>query len=1046
MFLLDKRINVIAKELKDLCIKQSFPILQWQYKEGRYFRPDEADQSSVSYENFDTKTMYWHGMDRHYWFKTTFEVPEALDGKQMWFRAGSLDGWDARNPQFVFFLNGKPIQGMDTNHREVLITESAKAGEAYRFDLQAWAGNVADDLHLTTSVYELDPKIAKLYYDIQVPLEAFSRMDKESRAYLSLLKALDDTINLLDLRTPYSDAFYASLDQALDFIEKTIYEDLAGHDEVIASCIGHTHIDVAWWWTVEQTREKVVRSFSTVLKLMDEYPDYHFMSSQAVLYAFLKERYPDLYSQVKERIAEKRWEPEGGMWVEADCNVTSGESLVRQFLHGKRFFRDEFGVDNVILWLPDVFGYSGALPQIMKKSGIDYFMTTKLAWNQLNKIPHDTFNWRGIDGSEVFTHMITTLGVGQPVENFFTTYNGELHPDAIMGGWERYQEKAINNDILISYGFGDGGGGPTRKMLETSARMDKGVMGIPKVRQVFARQYFDELHDRVKDDPRLDTWEGELYFEYHRGTLTSMARNKRSNRKSELGLMDTEFLSVLTHENTNEKLDPLWKTVLVNQFHDILPGTSIHEVYEVTKQEYQEVKETLETIQDERLDDLTDTLNTDNKEAGSGLMVLNTTGFERSDIVDLGEVKAKALVDSQGKLWPVQDTAQGGAIAYVDNLPAKGYETFALSEETVESESAFSFSDDFNLETPFYSVRFNEKGELASVYDKENDREILQEGQAGNVFRMYEDKPLDYDNWDIENYYVEKFWDWDSYDVFEWTEKGPVRATLHIEKSLSKSTLSQDIHFYKDKRRIDFVTKVDWKEAQHLLKVHFPVDIHTDEATFDIQFGNLKRKTHTNTSWDVARFESCGQKWVDLSEGHYGVSLLNDCKYGHSVHDSNIGLTLIKSGIVPNPVTDQEMHYFSYSLYPHAGDWRQGQTVKESYFFNQETFSRPVALDQQKNLESFSLASVNKANVVIETIKYAVDDEDIIVRLYESDNAKTKTSLNWGERVSRVVECNLMEEDLEDQADFKLRDEGEGSAFDFEIKPYEIKTYRLTLA
>ena len=268
---------------------------------------------------------------------------------------------------------------------------------------------------------------------------------------------------------------------------------------MIATCIGHTHIDVAWWWTVAQTREKVARSFATVLKLMEEYPNYKFMSSQPQLYVFLKERYPELYEKVKERIREKRWEPEGGMWVEADCNLTSGESLVRQFMHGKRFFREEFGVDNRILWLPDVFGYSGALPQIMKKCGIDYFMTTKLAWNQFNKVPYDTMRWRGIDGTEVLTHLITTLDVEQPVANFFTTYNGMLHPGAVMGGWMRYQNKDINNDILISYGYGDGGGGPTREMLEISVRMEKGVKGIPKVRQEFARTYFDELKDRVKE-------------------------------------------------------------------------------------------------------------------------------------------------------------------------------------------------------------------------------------------------------------------------------------------------------------------------------------------------------------------------------------------------------------------------------------------------------------------------------------------------------------------------------------------------------------------
>ena len=373
-------------------------------------------------------------------------------------------------------------------------------------------------------------------------------------------------MNLLDLRTPYSEDFYQSIRAAEQYLEKTVYGDMAGCADVVATCIGHTHIDVAWWWTVAQTREKVARSFATVLKLMEEYPQYRFMSSQPQLYQFLKERYPDMYERIKARIREERWEPEGGMWLEADTNLTSGESLVRQLFYGKKFFREEFGTDSRILWLPDVFGYSGALPQIMKKSGIDYFMTTKLAWNQIDKMPYDTFMWKGIDGSTVFTHLITTLGVGQSEEDFFTTYNGMLHPDAIMGGWHRYQNKDINNDILVAFGYGDGGGGPTREMLETAKRMEKGICGIPKVRQEFSRVYFDELYERVKDSRRLPVWEGELYFEYHRGTYTSMGRNKRANRKSEILMMDVELLCTLAAlrgmQTPAEELERMWNCLL----------------------------------------------------------------------------------------------------------------------------------------------------------------------------------------------------------------------------------------------------------------------------------------------------------------------------------------------------------------------------------------------------------------------------------------------------------------------------------------------------
>ncbi len=1040
MDFLDKRVMVICQELEKLKVKQRFPIPCWQYKEGFFLTPQEAKADAGEWSRFDSSTMHWYGPDRHCWFQTSYTVPDELDGTRMWLHACTqIDEADhGRNPQFLLFINGEPVQGMDLNHMDVLLREQAQAGETLDIQLQAYTGTLHSEFALRGEMQEIDADIEKLYYDLWVPLAAFPRMEPESQDRLALTHVLNETVNLLDLRTPYSQEFYASIQAASDYISKKLYEDLAGWQEITASCIGHTHIDVAWWWTVAQTREKTARSFSTVLKLMEEYPDYHFMSSQPQLYWFLKERYPKQFEKIKERVKEGRWEPEGGMWVEADCNLTSGESLVRQFMHGKRFFKEEFGVDNRILWLPDVFGYSGALPQIMKKCGIDYFMTTKLAWNQFNKVPYDTMRWRGIDGTEVLTYLITTLDVGQPVSNFFTTYNGCLHPDSIMGGWARYQNKDINNDILICYGYGDGGGGPDRKMLETSKRMQKGIRGIPKVRQVFARQFFDELKERVEGDRRLPVWEGELYFEYHRGTYTSMARNKRSNRKAELGLMDLELLSVMASKLAPEissksrtvpypskDLDEIWKTVLLNQFHDILPGSSIQEVYEVTRKEYEAADARIRELSTERMQAVAGD--------GDGVTLFNTTGSSRSDIVlfDAGSLDAQALQDSEGNLYPVQQT-EDGAVVYMKYLPPKGYRTFAKVKEAKQPEIPFVLTGERMLETPFYIIELDEQGVFTRIYDKENDREVLQQGARANLMRMYEDKPIYYDNWDIDIYYTEKFWDADGLESMKWSQAGPVRITLMLERRISSSLIRQSIHFYADSRRIDFETYVDWKEHQHLLKVHFPVDIHTDEAAFDIQFGNLTRKTHANTSWDKARFESCGQKWMDLSEGHYGVSLLNDCKYGHSVKDSNMALTLIKSGIEPNPATDQEEHYFTYALYPHAGGWREAGTVREAYWLNQPV----LAADGGQPGSCYSLAVVDKENIVLETVKAAEDGTGTVYRMYESENAKTKAHLTVKQPFTKAYICNLLEET---QAEAQV----EGNRVAFTCRPYEIVTVKV---
>lgn len=1021
MYYIEQRIQVICNQLAHFRFRESRSLPDWQYKKGQFFRPEEAEAASDPWEKFDCQTMRWYadyaGTDQfegkfqgqstdfhgipgtHYWFRSRVTIPRDFAGKSVWLRIHTqIEEWDdGKNPQFLVFINGQVVQGADMNHREVLLSRQAQGGQTLDVDIQAYTGTLHREFAFLADLYVLDEEINHLYYDLLVPLQAFPRMEEDSKLRLDIRTVLNDTINLLDLRQPYSREFYASLRRAQAHITRELYEKMGGWDQVVATCIGHTHIDVAWWWTVAQTREKVVRSFATVLKLMEEYPNYKFMSSQPVLYDFLKQRYPELYEKIKQRVAEGRWETEGGMWLEADCNLTSGESLVRQFLYGKRFFREEFGQDSKILWLPDVFGYSGALPQIMKKSGVDYFMTTKLAWNQINRIPNDTFLWRGIDGSEVLTHLITTLGVGQdPKESFFTTYNGMLHPDAIMGGWERYQNKEINNDILISYGYGDGGGGPTRQMLETSQRMEQGIRGIPKVRQETARTYFDQLNRRVKDNRRLETWEGEFYFEYHRGTYTSMARNKRGNRKSELAMMDLETLGVLSGDYPAQAATRLWRDViLLNQFHDILPGSSIAEVYDVTKQEYAALEQEVSGLIQARLEALAG--------AGDGVTVFNTLGFARSDVVRLGQLSAQALEDGAGRRYPVQQTA-AGAVAYLENLPAKGYVTLRRAEG--QAPSPFLRRDDFHLETPYYSVTLDSKGRFASLLDKEHDRELMKPGTLGNLLRVYEDKPIYYDNWDIDRYYTEKHYDVEDLQSLAWTEDGPVQTTLELCYGFCGCTLRQRIHFYANTRRIDFETVVDWKLHQHLLKAEFPLDIHTDEATFDVQFGNVTRKVHANTSWDKARFESCGQKWMDYSEGHYGVSLLNDCKYGHSVLEGVVALTLIKSGVEPNPNADVETHRFTYALYPHGETWKQAGTVQESYKLNQPAYVLPAGTPGK----TYSYAAVDKSNVILETVKQAEDGQGTILRLYECENARTKFTLTVPPTTTQACITNLLEE------------------------------------
>ncbi|MDR0464045.1 MAG: hypothetical protein LBG94_02895, partial [Treponema sp.] len=823
-----ERAQVICRELLQLAIVQSEDIKNWKIKDGLFWSPDEADGAKQPWQEFETGSQKWTGKNRNSWFTAFFKVPESFKNKPFSFTFYTqAQGWDARNPQFLLFINGKAVCGLDVNHKDVFVTESANTDDSYRIDLQGFTGSEINEIELIAKAAQISPDIMKLYYDLITVLGIIARLSntaKNEKTQIDLEAAIEKTINVIDLREPHSENFYASVKEALCVIKEEIYTKLAGFNDITASCVGHTHIDVAWWWTVAQTRQKTARSFATALKYMDEYHDFIFMSSQPQLYKFVKEHQPLLYERIKERVSEGRWEAEGGMWLEADCNLTSGESLIRQFLYGKRFFKEEFGVDSKILWLPDVFGYSAALPQIMKLCGIDYFMTTKLSWNQFNRIPYDTFWWRGIDGSEVFTHMITTTGAKDTMSQYFTTYNGNLCPNEVMGAWERYQQKELNNDVLIAYGYGDGGGGPTQEMIETGLRLSTGIKAAPKVRFASARQYFDELYEKLKDNKKLPRWTGELYFEYHRGTYTSMARNKRSNRKSEFLLQDLEFISVLTDDLPYPKaaLDEMWETLLLNQFHDILPGSSIKEVYDVTKLEYAQLYEKASALINERLNFLSGL-------SAGDLLIVNTLGFTRDDILEIScELNANILTNGQ-KQYVCQKTAEGNTIAYVKDIPAKGFLTLGFGNALDEISNPITI-DGLKIDTPFYTAEFDNKGFITRLFHKETCREVLMtDNIRGNELRVYEDKPMDYDNWDIDIYYTEKSWLADDTVSVRWIENGPVRASLLVERTFLQSTIRQKIHFYAGIPRIDFESYVKWNQSQLLLRAHFNTGIKTPE-------------------------------------------------------------------------------------------------------------------------------------------------------------------------------------------------------------------------
>ena len=1036
-----ERVQKICNDLKDLVYLDKLSIDDYKIIEGNYLGIDAANKAEGTWEDFHTGDL-WGGYDKHYWFKTSVTVPEGFKGKTIALSFKTFDeGWDAINPQFILYVNGEHIEGLDINHKEVIMSHDAVPGTSYTIDLHAYSGLVADrKATLHGDLVVINSNVRDLYFNLQVPVWVSEKLDAEDKRRIDMLSVLNEAINIIDFRRKYSDDFFKSVDAANKFLEEEFYNKLCGQEDTVATCVGHTHIDVAWHWTVAQTREKVGRSFSTVLKLMDEYPEYIFMSSQPQLYKFIKEDYPEVYKKIKDKVKEGKWEPEGAMWLEADCNVTSGESLVRQILFGKRFFKKEFNVENEVLWLPDVFGYSAALPQILKKSDVNYFMTTKIAWNQFNKMPYDSFMWQGIDGTEVLTHFITTKDPYQDPKSHFTTYNGQIHPGAIIGAWDRYQQKEINNDVLVSFGFGDGGGGATYEMLEVGRRLNKGIPGCPKVKMGTSKDYFKRLEAKVSNNKKLPKWVGELYLEYHRGTYTSMARNKRDNRLCENLYTASEKFNSLSHvlgkSYPQEKINKSWENILLNQFHDILPGSSIKPVYEVTKEEYKNLIKTGEDLLSEGIDGVLSKISLKEK----SIVVFNSLGFMRDDVVtfEVPEgIKNPVLVDEDGKKVICQLIEDGKAIAYVEGIPALGYKAFKVEEALEVCSEDVSLTEEA-AENEFFKLAFDEKGQIKSFIDKKNSRELLKEGTVGNELQAFEDRPMNFNNWDVDIFYKEKMYPVDDVEKIEVIERGPVRSTLLIKRKYVNSTIIQKVYVYKNIGRVDFNTYVDWKESQTLLKTAFPIDINTNKATFEIQYGNLERPTHDNTSWDVARFEVCGHKWADLSDGGFGVSMLNNCKYGHSVKDNVMKLTLIKSGIEPNPTTDQEEHYFTYSIYPHSGDFKDAKTVNMAYDLNNPLYAAVSESHEGTLPSSLSMVKADKDNVMIEVVKKAEDSDDLIVRMYEFQNKRSNVSLEFFKDVNTAVECNLMERDLQ-KADFN------NNKINFSIKPFEIKSFKVKL-
>ena len=992
----------------------------------------------------------WGGPDINFTLRTTFRAPaDWPDGPlALSLRLGERP--DFSLPEALAYIDGMPYAAVDRHHREFRLPEWVCDGREHLLALHGWSGldarvayATAPQLHMgACELVQIDPPTADFAATARVALNAARALDANAPPRASLLNALNEAFVILDTREPFGDAFYESVPPALAALQAGIAA--AGHPLAVKlTATGHAHIDTAWLWTLDQTRRKAGRTWHTVMRLMERFPEYHFTQSQPQLYDFVCEDYPELFETIKARVAEGRWEPIGGMWVEADCNISGPESLARQFLLGRSFFREHFGRDaeSPVLWLPDVFGYAWALPQLIKQAGLDYFFTIKIGWNQYNRLPYDSFWWQGLDGTRVLTHFSTTTEADGQI---MSTYNASARPEDVLRTWTNFQQKELQDEVFMAFGYGDGGGGPTEEMLENLDRL-KAFPWMPQVRQRAAGKFFRELEQN--SGPGLPVWNGELYLELHRGTYTTQARNKRANRKSEFLLHDAEFLAAFAavvapgYRYPAELFTRAWRLVCLNQFHDIIPGSSIGPVYEESQQQYAEVGRLAEAARDAALEALAE-------RAGGDLLLVNPTGFVRGDLAWWpGQLaRSERLVREDGAVVRTQASGDGTWIAGGELPP---FSATALRRVPFCAEPAPAAGAEFSvtpllIENSILRVELNMAGDIVRVLDKVAGREVLPEDAVANQFQAFEDRPKDWDAWDIDIYYDDRTWLAEPAESVRVVETGPLRATLEIRRRILHSAFTQRISLCAGSPRLDVETVIDWRERHILLKVAFPVDILAPSATYEIQYGNVERPTHRNTSWDWARFETCAQKWADLSEGGYGVSLLNDCKYGHDIRDNVIRLSLLRSPTYPDPEADQGEHRFTYSLLPHAGGWETG-TIPAAYALND-----PIVVCGQRSggaegqgsglmehvARRASLITCDAPNIVIETIKQAEDGRGMIVRLYESQRRRGDVALTTAFPLATAAVVDLLEET---QAELAPQD----NRVSLPIRPYQIVTLRL---
>ncbi|WP_169081349.1 alpha-mannosidase [Paenibacillus sp. PL91] len=951
----------------------------------------------------------WGGNWIYAWLRASITVPPEAEGK----RLVALADFGS---EATIYMNGVVRGALDLQHDSVTLTRSAKAGETFEIVAEAYAGHSnRQPVFGSSYLCVFEEEIYQFFIDLECLWQVREHIDSNSLRASEINRCMHQVIAMIDFSLR-GEVLTDNVKQCRKLMEPYL-ACVNGSTSPLLYLMGQSHLDIAWLWPIEETKRKIARTMSNQLSLMEEYPDYRYTQSQPYLFQLAKDLYPELYARIKKRVAEGRIIPEGGMWVESDTNLPAGESLIRQFVHGKRFFLEEFGKENEMLWLPDVFGYSGNMPQIMKGCGLRFFASVKMFQtyeNVVDPFPYNTFLWEGIDGTQILTHLLD-----------YGDYPIRVNPSFLINQWNDRVQKDDIATRLVQFGHGDGGGGANRDDLEFLRRLHN-LEGVPRTKHGSPIEYF---HDQIERGLPNAKYVGELYYPAHRATYTTQAKLKQLNRKAEIGFRETEIWGAAAQklqgkEYPYEEMDRLWKRLLLQHFHDILPGTSIHRVHEEAQAELAALNETVFDMAAGTRQKLADG-------ERDGITVFNSLSWHRRELVALPD-GVDGIADQSGQAIPVQ--RYDGCLYAEVEAPSVGWATYSVSDASKPAAARAALTATASrMENEYMTIVINERGELISIVDKETGSEWA--AHACNVMKMYRDQPSAFDAWEIDRRYrmspVELT---DKADITV-TANGPLFAAIRVERKLHQSTMVQDIKLRSGSRRIEFHTTVHWNETNKMLRVDFPVRVHANESMQEIQFGYVKRPNHASRPHDADRYEVCQHKWSALAETNRGFALLNDCKYGISIQDHLMSMTLLRSPTYPDETSDQGTHQFTFGFLVWNGSFLDSPVVREAYELNY-----PVSLTPQgSRVAEQSLLQVDRDTVIAETMKLAEDGSgDWIVRLYESKGASVSCGLHAGLPVNVAYETDMLEGNI---VELPCRN----GSLSLRFRPFEVKTIRLSL-